>query len=348
MKEKFLKCINFIKQFFNSNKSLCKKIIAALIIVIAILVIASSLKGDKMGNTIGNSDSYGIAVQDGNWIYYIEIDDSEPVGICRVKNSGKKIEKVADGNFFQLNIIDNYIYCVEEDDDQYNLVRMKKNGKDKEILARDIEDDYYITVTEKWIYYPKNSNLYRVRTNGTERTKISDKNISYYQVDGNWIYYIYATDSSEYIAKMKTNGEETEKIAKIEEDNESFEKLLVKGGKIYYIVSERDKDYNYEYSLYKMNKKGTKQEKICKLDNNIYSISMQEDCIYYTTTPDYSDYSIKSIKYNGTEKTTIQKDDEEIEVINVVEDWIIYGTYNGDYEEILKMVSKDGDKEKEL
>ena len=57
---------------------------------------------------------------------------------------------------------------------------MKTNGKKKEVLAQDVDASQVIAM-EKWVYYFKNSNLYRVRTNGTDREKISDRKISYYQ-----------------------------------------------------------------------------------------------------------------------------------------------------------------------
>ncbi len=346
MKEKIANSINFIKQLISTKKSLVLKIAACIIIVVAILVIVSSLKGEKSGNIIGNSYNEGLAVQKGNWIYYIELDDDEAVGICKVKKNGKKIKKVVEGSFKELNIVDNYIYCLEEDDGQYNLIKMKTNGKNKTTLARDVDEDFPITATSKWVYYSKNYDFYRVKTNGTERTKISDKDIEYYQIEGNLIYYIYEKDSSEYIAKMKLNGEDTERIAKTKDD-EYFEALFIKGGKVYYILSEEDEDYNYKYSLYKMSKNGKNPKKICNLDENINDINMQKDYIYYTVSENYEDYSIKSIKYNGTDKKTIKKD-ERITDINAVKNWVIYLTVNGDNDSVLKMINMNGEKEKEL
>lgn len=348
MKEKLINSFKFVKEFVITKKSIFMKVLAVIIIVIALIVIGSCFKGAKYGNSAGNSSNMGLAVQDGRWIYYVEVDDDEPVGICRVKNNGKKTEKVVDGYMYELNIIDNYIYCIEynEDEYRYDLIRVKTNGKNKETLARDI-DEGQVVATDKWVYYYKNDNLYRVRVDGTDREKVSDKEISYYQIDGNWIYYIYEADNSQpYIAKMKLNGENAQRIAKADEDEE-YEALYVKGGKIYYIVSKVDENYDYEYSLYKMNKKGEKSEKICKIDENIQYINMQEDGIYYTTTEDYYDYEIKYIKYNGTDKKTIEETGE-IEAINVVEDWIIIVEQDKNYDISMRMISIKGDKEKDL
>ena len=346
MKEKVMNFLKLSKEFCLANKSLVMKILAVVIVIIAIIVIASSLKGTRNGNLASNSDNLGLAVQDGSWIYYVEVDDEEPVGICKVKTNGKKTEKIADGYMYNLNISDNYIYCLEynEDEERNDLIKIKTNGKNKETLARDI-DENQIMVSGKWIYYYKDDNLYRVKTSGTDREKISEREIEYYDIDGNWIYYIYENDNSQYIAKMKLDGEDATRIAKA--DEEEYETLYIKGGNIYDIASEETDSYDRDYYLYKMNKKGNKEERICKIDTNIQYINMQEDKIYYTITENYSDSTIKCIKYNGTDKTTIKKTEYAMN-INVVEDWVIFLGIDEDYNNSMKMISIDGEDEKDL
>lgn len=342
MKEKVMNILNTVKEVIVANKSICKKILAIIIILVALIIVASCFKGTKIGNTAGNSYNAGIAAKEGKWIYYVELDAEEPVGISRIKTNGKKVESVADGYMYYLNVIDNHIYCLEynEEKDKNNLIKMKTNGKKKETLATDI-DEGAITAVDNWIYYLKNDNLYRVNLDGEKRAKVSNKDIDYYQVDGNWIYYIY----DDNIAKMKLNGEDSQKIAKIKEEyKENYEALYVKGNKVYYVISKLTDSYDWEYYLYEMNKKGEKVDKICKLDTNVQTINMQDDKIYYTLNEDYSDYVIKSIKYNGTDKQVIKKV-ESAEFINIVEDWIVY--YD-DAEGVMRMISIDGEKEKDL
>ena len=170
MKEKVMNFLKLAKQFILTNKSLVMKMIAVIIVIIAIIVIASSLNGTKVGNAASNSHNLGLAVQDGSWIYYVAVDDDEPVGIYKVKNNGKKTEKVADGYMYNLNIVDNYIYCLEynEDEERNDLIKIKTNGKNKETLARDI-DENQIMLVDKWVYYYKDNSLYRVKTSGTDR-----------------------------------------------------------------------------------------------------------------------------------------------------------------------------------
>ncbi len=347
MKEKVMNFLKLAKQFILTNKSLVMKMIAVIIVIIAIIVIASSLNGTKVGNAASNSHNLGLAVQDGSWIYYVAVDDDEPVGIYKVKNNGKKTEKVADGYMYNLNIVDNYIYCLEynEDEERNDLIKIKTNGKNKETLARDI-DENQIMLVDKWVYYYKDNSLYRVKTSGTDREKLSDREIEYYQIDGNWIYYIYENEDSQYIAKMKLDGEDSIRIAKADSSMQ-YEALCIKGGKIYYIASKNNDSYDRDYYLYKMNKKGNNTEQICKIDTNIQYINMQDDAIYYTVTEDYEDSTIKYIKYNGTDKTTIKKTKYATN-INVVKDWVIFLGMDDDYNSLMKMISIDGEEEKDL
>ena len=241
------------------------------------------------------------------------------------------------------NVIYDYIYCIEydEDDDRCNLIKVKTNGKKKKVLATNV-DEQAITVVDEWVYFCKNENLYRVELDGDDREKISNKEIEYYQIKGKWIYYIY----DDYIARMKLNGEDSQKIAKAD-DGEYFDSLYVKGNKVYYIMSKLNDNYDWKYYLCEMNKDGEKAEQICKLDENIDYVNMQEDKIYYTVTEDYSEYAIKSIKYNGTDKQVIKKVDS-VKYINITEDWIIYLGKNDEYEDVIKMLSIDGEEEKKL
>ena len=105
--------------------------------------------------------------------------------------------------------------------------------------------------------------------------------------------------------------------------------------------------YFYNKDIYKMNKKGNNTEQICKIDTNIQYINMQDDAIYYTVTEDYEDSTIKYIKYNGTDKTTIKKT-EYATNINVVKDWVIFLGMDDDYNSLMKMISIDGEEEKDL
>ena len=346
MSKKDGKVLNFAKSFLSTNKLLVRRIIALLIVIIAILVIASCFKGNKFGNSFSNSYNNGLATKSGKWIYFVKYMDGESEGIYKIKDKGNNAKQVIKGDYKYLNVLGNKLYCLEEDDSKINLVKMKTNGKKKEVLIRNISDEP-INVVGKWVYYFKEGKLYRTKTNGNKNEAVSDKNISYYQVDGKWIYYIYTSKNNYYVAKMKLDGDDSTVIYKSED---KISALYIKGNKIYYVISKLNKSNDYETFLYKVNKKnGEKEEKVCKIDSSIlYDINMQKDKIYYTTvTDDYSSYEIKSIKYDGNDKEVI-KNLKGGYSLNVVGKWFVYGEGSNSYKMDTKIVSIDGKKEKNL
>lgn len=340
------KNFNGIKQKLTMNRKLTLRAVAVCIVIVTVLVIASCLK--KTDNNIyANNFNSSIATKSGKWIYYIDVNDGQTVGISRIKTNGKHKEKIADGIVSELNIVGNEIFGIEYDERnlQYNLIKMKTNGKNKEVLVSDIDEKEIFTV-KKWVYYFKDETMYRVKTNGSNVENITDKNVLCCQNVGNSLYYIYKNDNAEYIAKMNLNGEKNERIAKAE-DEEHFQALYVKGGKIYFIISKQNENYDYEYYLYKMNKNGEKKQKICNLDNGVQFINMQDDKIYYSITENYSEYTLKSIRYDGTSHKTITKD-TLITNVNVIDEWIFFSGMNGEYDKTLKMINVNGEKKKEL
>lgn len=67
----------------------------------------------------------------------------------------------------------------------------------------------FLNVAGDWIYYSNASDenkLYKIKTDGTNKTKISDETALFIQVAGDWVYY--ANNSSEQIIKVKTDGSE--------------------------------------------------------------------------------------------------------------------------------------------
>lgn len=343
--ENIMNFISKIKNLVINNKKIVYTILAAIILIIALVVIISCIKGND-NKTICDTNNKKMAEQEGKWIYYIAIDNDELSGINKVKTNGKKTEKIYEGKVQCLALNGNYIFFIEENNGEYNLVKIKNNGKKREVLAKGIDNEP-IAVTNKYVLYFKNNKLHKMKVNGTDKEKMSDKSISYYQVVGNWIYYIYENEGAQYIAKMKLNGEKNQRISKIEITEGQFETLYVKGNKIYYIESKVNNNYDTSYYLYKMNQKGEKVKKICKLDAEIKYICMQEDKIYYSVSENYDTYVIYSIKYNGINKENI-KNADFFEGLNITEKWIIFSGLNEEYDSQMKMISIDGKKEKQL
>lgn len=333
-----------IINFIEINRTLVFKILAVLIIGITVLTIVSSLKQKDEGNTSGNLNfNHGISALDGKWIYYIEFDDNEPASIYRVKKNGDKKEKVIEGYFEYINVLDGYIYCLEkvEDKNEYNLVKMKTNGNKKETLAKNV-DRNVVTATRKKVFYYKDKNLYSIKTNGNDKEKISSKEIKYYQVLGNKIYYLYENENDGYIAMMKTNGENNTRIGRVKDGE--YLSLMVKGNKIYYISAEKNDDNQIEYKLHRMNKKGEKIETIYTFNEKIETVNMQKDALYYVVKDEK--YKIFKMSYT-TGKRELIKMVEDFEAVGINDKWVFF-VIEEDNELMTKRITKKGSKEQKL
>lgn len=102
MKDKLMKYVNYINNTFFKNKKISISITSILVIIILIVILRICFKEPKYGNTVGNANNQGIVAQSGKWIYYIEMDNNETVGICKVKQNGKKTKRIIDGKYMRI------------------------------------------------------------------------------------------------------------------------------------------------------------------------------------------------------------------------------------------------------
>ena len=97
-----------------------------------------------------------------------------------------------------------------------------------------------LNVVGDWIYYcsgeykgPGGGRLFKIKTNGTEKTKLSDDILSQINVIGNWIYVATYEENANGIVqemyKMKTDGTGRTKIT-----NDKLGEMNVVDDWIYY------------------------------------------------------------------------------------------------------------------
>lgn len=101
MKEKLKECRIVINKFILANKKLSISIASILIIIVFIIILAMCLKEPQYGNTTGNAYNQGLVAQSKKWIYYIETDNNESVGICKVKQNSKNTKKIIEGKYMR-------------------------------------------------------------------------------------------------------------------------------------------------------------------------------------------------------------------------------------------------------
>lgn len=147
--------------------------------------------------------------------------------------------------------------------------------------------------------------LYRVDSDWSNKTLISNDKMHYISIAGDWIYYSNMSDSDNpqfwgKLYKMKLDGTERTKIC----DNESTY-VNVYDGWIYYVNCIKDGDAN----IFKVKTDGTKNQKIC--DDNCDIIIVYDGWIYYLSVIlDGNLYkgNLFKIKIDGTEKEKLSDD----------------------------------------
>jgi hypothetical protein len=271
------------------------------------------LKADiGRGNTIGNIINNGKVAQKDNWIYYTYQDDellntyNIKGHIYRINTDGSNREKITEDDSEYLNVLDDWIYYCNWDDDG-KLYKVRTDGTCRMKINED--KSLYINVLGDWIYYSNwddDGKIYRVRTDGTEKMIINDEESIFLNVINDWIFYI--NFENEFIYKVRTDGSGLTMV-----NNERSSYINVVDDWIYY------QNRNDQHTLYKIKIDGTNRSRLT--DQSAYFINVVDDWIYYTNNMD--GWTIFKVSTNGEEDTRIV-DDSVRGGLNAVDGWIYY------------------------
>ncbi|HWQ88997.1 MAG TPA: DUF5050 domain-containing protein [Desulfitobacteriaceae bacterium] len=148
---------------------------------------------DGNNKTRQNSDfSINIALE-GEYVYYVNVDDSHK--IYRIKTDGTGREKIGDdkvpGRFMLKN---GWIYYSNESDSS-RLYKIKIDGTGKTKLCEDYSQD--ISVSGEWVYY-SNANdegkIYRVKKDGSGKAKVN--NVKSLNISANEEFIYFSAENS--------------------------------------------------------------------------------------------------------------------------------------------------------
>jgi len=179
-------CLNCGMQFAGQPRKRRKWVLPVAIFSITLMIVSVLLitlpRGGTYiyGNTDGNLKNLGIAAEQGDWIYYVTAsyeDDGDVGSLKRIRKDGTGRETIAEFDFvpFSLNVIDDWIYfCCHSFD----------------------------------------SGIYKMCTDGSHLTKLTDKSGIYLSVINDWVYFLEydGGDQPDGLYKMKTDGSELTKL----------------------------------------------------------------------------------------------------------------------------------------
>lgn len=206
-----------------------------------------------------------------------------------------------------------------------------------------------------WIYYSNSADgwgLYKVKTDGTQKTKLTDYPVRFINVMDDWVYFCdYVFDESTYLIKIKTDG--TEQTI-INEDSPYL--VIVRDDKIYYthdgfiyridldgtnkrkMLNTRANGFtifdNYfifkksaDDRIYKIKIDGDEKEKLV-VNRRVEQFVVADGWIYYVLRPeDPNDGNrLFKITVNGEKETKLS--DDRTSYLNVMGDWIYYTNFS--------------------
>jgi hypothetical protein len=226
------------------------------------------------------------------------------------------------------------------------LSKMKINGSDKITLNSDFPG--YINVSGEWIYYCNfndNWNVYKAKTDGSERSKILDEKTSNLLVYDNCLYYLenislFVTD----LCKVSVNGKGKKVLAKnvvdfniangfiyyLDESTKSFykmeignfERILISKDDILRFIVQNDFVFflsvedNEKLALYRMNIDGSEKYKIADTDTPLFNTD--DIWVYFI-----KDKKLIKVMHDGKNMSEVIKDINPLSII-VLDDWIYY------------------------
>ncbi|MCA1075897.1 DUF5050 domain-containing protein [Clostridium bowmanii] len=200
------------------------------------------------------------------------------------------------------------------------LYKIKKDGTQSILLDREpninqLHIKSNINVFGEWIYYEDvistvdgeddvkiTEGIYKLKTDGTGKTKICSDNAREMMVIGDWIYYCNYTDKGN-LYKIKVDGTNRTKIA-----NDKCFRINFSGNYIYYLKYDDVGQSMMTINLYRIKFDGTDNMQI-PCDDKILFLNVEGDFIYYSTYVDEKDHlkgvSIYKMKTDGTEKVKL-------------------------------------------
>ncbi len=321
------------KENLSNKKNIIIALIAIVVVVLVAIVLTFILTGKtNVGNTIGNVRNYGYATSDGKWIYYLSpSDDTEKVGICKVKTNGENKEELLMDSIdvLSINVYKDYLYFIgiglesysDTDEVDNKIYRMKTDGSDLEVINDNEFNNecYEVYVLNNSIYYiGTDENIYKMKLDGTKRELVSDNGTGYIGITDKYIIYNVENEAGDDYVTYIMNIDGTNQRPILE--NRRLYSVDIAGNYVYYT--------NTDKQIYRTAIDSGEEELV--LDDTAYNLNLSGDYLYFLNYVDAEneDYTVAlfRVKVDGseTEAQNIKTLSSYSTFINVVGDWVMY------------------------
>ncbi len=246
----------------------------------------------KISNSSGNIVNDGMAVEDNDYIYYInrvgDVYGAAPDYLYKIRKNDPPRKDLCDLSYntqlipnrvWNLNLVDDWIYYSNwKDAFHHSINKVKKDGTEDTCIANEAVGNMF--VEGNWIYYVKRTNshsidlnnIYKISLDGSCRIRLNSSATEDMTVSNGWIYYTNISDGYK-IYKMRLDGSENTKVC---DDETLF--MSVCGDTVFY-SNKSDSD-----KLYKVNGDGSGKSKLS--NDKATFINASNDYVYYVN---YSD-----------------------------------------------------------
>ncbi len=177
----------------------------------------------------------------------------------------------------------------------------------------------YATSDGEWFYYRSNDrmSIYKMRLDGSEKTKLNDQQSSYIGVIDGYVYY-YASGGNSGVWRMKTDGSQQTCIY-----SGTLEDMCIVDGRIYF------KNSLDGLKLYSMELDGTDVHREGDLDH-LYYLAFWDGKMYWSNQDDGG--TLYRANYDGSEATRLT--DNAVDTVRIADGWVFYNDL-GDYHSYL-------------
>lgn len=191
--------------------------------------------------------------------------------------------------------------------DDTRLMKIKIDGSEKEVLVE--EEAMYINIIGDWLYYVSDSDIVKIRTDGTERTIVDEIAAPMFlNVVDDWIYYYVVLDlvTGSGVYKIGLDGEEKTLLS----DVRGYDLSKV-GNWIYF------SNWSEDRKPYKMNLEG---DEVTRLTNDeAFDIQVYSNMVYYTDA-----LNVHRVGIDGSDRTVLEHDNYFISDFIIDEGWIYF------------------------
>ena len=189
-------------------------------------------------------------------------------------------------------------------------------------LQGNYQNGGYAASDGEWFYYRSNdgSSMYKMRLDGSEKTKLNDQSSSYIGVVDGTIYY-YSSGSNSGIWRMGTDGSKNSNIY-----IGTIEDMSIVGDRIYF------KNSLDELKLYSMTLSGTDIRKESDIEE-LYYLTIWDGKMYWSNAEDKR--CLYRANLDGSDATKLTED--EVDSITVADGWLMYNDLGDHYLHLMNL-----------